>query len=436
MIKQHARALFALAFLFFVPRIAFLYWGTHHSPAHFDNAISHREPTQKGDGLWAGMAQNILNKQPLLTSDDVGFPYLMAALGKAGVPLRSAFYVGSFLLMGIACVFLWLLYVHLQRRYGTPIAALLTAFLALYPPGIYFSLFSISRMFPAYAFLTAVVVLLYANELFQALSWRRVVAALAIAAFAAFLIFARNTNKPIFFALIIALTIKAAVERLNWKAVGVFAVGFFIFFGSVRAAFPALEHSMWHPIFLGLGDLDNKYKIEMRDWAANNAARAANPALRDIPMEIDHHPDYEPTLKKIVVDMIKNDPVWYVRLLVLRFLKVTIMPFQGSWMMGLVAKQPGETIMNARRFSLFVDTLTAVLDLALTLLGTFVLIGLLIKRSWKETLPYVLLVASAVQVYVIVMVSNRTIFLSGTYFYEFFAVLFLSQRLFAAKVRK
>jgi hypothetical protein len=178
----------------------------------------------------------------------------------------------------------------------------------------------------------------------------------------------------------------------------------------------------------------------MKDRFANDAARAANPVLKDIGPDIDLHPDYEPTMKRLVLDLIKNDPIWYARILAMRILKITFLPFQGSWMMSVGDPVLEETVKlgsllngaNLYRFYIVGDTITAVLDLALTLLGAFVLLGILIRNSWQKTAPYVLLLLATLHVYAVVMASNRNIFLAGTFFYEFFAVMFLSKWVISA----
>jgi hypothetical protein len=75
---------------------------------------------------------------------------------------------------------------------------------------------------------------------------------------------------------------------------------------------------------------------------------------------------------------------------------------------------------------------TAVLDLALTFMGSLVLLFAFLRKKLAETGPYIFLLVATLHVYAVVMVSNRTIFLAGTYFYEFFAVLVISRLLFSA----
>jgi len=69
-------------------------------------------------------------------------------------------------------------------------------------------------------------------------------------------------------------------------------------------------HNFWHPVFCGLGDYDTKYGYEWNDKKAYAYA---------IPIE--ELMNYEKVVKAKVVSDIKNDPMWYVTILIKRVFK-------------------------------------------------------------------------------------------------------------------
>jgi len=100
-------------------------------------------------------------------------------------------------------------------------------------------------------------------------------------------------------------------------------------------------HNFWHPVFCGLGDYDTKYGYE---WNDKKAYAYAIPILqREYNMNISYsgkyHTDdyydadslyykkpeelmnYEKVVKAKVVSDIKNDPMWYVTILIKRVFK-------------------------------------------------------------------------------------------------------------------
>ena len=429
-----------LVLLFFTPRLIFLNWFTHYSTAYQDQSISAREPSSVSDGNWALLAKGILEgRSRFVTSDDIGIPLLMSVLARGGVSFRRAFYLSCLFLMIISFIFLTYLYLFLKKKNEMRIVMALMCYCALYPPGIYFGFSSVARIFPVYAFLVSVVILIYSKELFAEHSLSRLLLFLGISFFANFLILARNTNKPIFFALLVALGLKILFDKLSFKPYLAFV---FLFLSGTFLAHnfvPPAEHSVWHPIYLGLGDFDNKYKIEIRDHFANEKAREFNPKLSS-GSDIDLDPEYERTLKKMVVGMISKDPFWYLRFVTMRFLKITLVPFQGSWMMPVSEAKQNEMVrlgqlLNGFQLAVYriyvgLDTATAIVDLLLTIIGGVTLFFVVSKNSWRQSIPYVILLGGTLQIYTFVMVSNRTIFLAGTYFYQFFAVWFLSRVIF------
>lgn len=436
MLKKGLIELAVLAFVFFVPRFVCLYWTVHSPSAYGSQMISSREPSANGEGTWTGVARKIAARETVATSDDIGFPLVMAGLATLGVSYKAGFYAACLLTMMVAFGCLFFLHQYLKKRLDARVAWALSCYLMLYPPGVYFGFFTVTRMLPVYAFLLSVVLLLYADELFSRISVVRILLWTGVSLYAVFLVMARNTNKPIFMALVAGLAVTIFAKKINPRPCLVFVILLVSFYSISKAVFPPLEHTMWHPIYLGLGDFDNKYHIEMRDRFANDAARAANPALKDVGENIDLHPEYEPTLKKVTLDLIKNDPTWYARILIMRVLKITFLPFQGSWLMSagdesIRPKDLANVSDPAWVYNVFRAS-TAVLDLALTFMGSLVLLFAFLRKKLAETGPYIFLLVATLHVYAVVMVSNRTIFLAGTYFYEFFAVLVISRLLFSA----
>ncbi len=119
-------------------------------------------------------------------------------------------------------------------------------------------------------------------------------------------------------------------------------------------------HKVWHPIFCGLGDFDQKYGFECNDKVAY---AYAVPLLQeehgmDIKysgkyhldnyydesklyyIKFDEIPEYEQIIKEKVLYHIKSDPFWYIRILlkrILRTLSITIpIPFAGWGLIFLV----------------------------------------------------------------------------------------------------
>lgn len=119
-------------------------------------------------------------------------------------------------------------------------------------------------------------------------------------------------------------------------------------------------HNFWHPVFCGLGDYDTKYGYE---WNDKKAYQYAIPILnKNFNMNINYsgkyHTDdyydkdslyykkpeelvnYETVVKEKVISDIKNDPLWYITILVKRIFKTlttTIpIPYVGWLLFPLV----------------------------------------------------------------------------------------------------
>ena len=89
------------------------------------------------------------------------------------------------------------------------------------------------------------------------------------------------------------------------------------------------HHSFWHPLWCGLGDFDKTYGYE---WSDPAARRYATPIVREryaargLPPPDDRvlqwEPAYNEVLKEKVLHDIRNDPAWYLGILVRRMGRV------------------------------------------------------------------------------------------------------------------
>lgn len=90
-------------------------------------------------------------------------------------------------------------------------------------------------------------------------------------------------------------------------------------------------HSIWHPIWMGFSDFDNKYKTQ---WDDHTAYRAALPYLKAFYPEkynqydegsekLSLQPEYNAFMRKLVLGLIIKDPIWYLRIIGLRLIKLT-----------------------------------------------------------------------------------------------------------------
>ena len=121
-------------------------------------------------------------------------------------------------------------------------------------------------------------------------------------------------------------------------------------------------HPLWHPIYLGLADFDEKHGIEWRDPQAFNAAKrklrelqreATGEGTTEVPAalspgrseRLETSPIYARLLRTIVVEHVREDPRWYLEILAKRIqrtfrdwdppaldlLLVRIEPWQSFW---------------------------------------------------------------------------------------------------------
>lgn len=79
-------------------------------------------------------------------------------------------------------------------------------------------------------------------------------------------------------------------------------------------------HLLWHPIFTGLGDFDNKYGY---GWDDGVAAMYAKSVLKEeyVSGPIDEHPRYSKIIREKVLHDIKKDPLWYTKIILRRVIK-------------------------------------------------------------------------------------------------------------------
>ena len=108
-------------------------------------------------------------------------------------------------------------------------------------------------------------------------------------------------------------------------------------------------HKLWHPIYCGLGDYDEKYGYA---WSDEDAYAYAVPILKnkykiDVPYsdktyldtyydkdklyykKFDEMPEYEQIVHDKVIHDMTNDPLWYINILIKRICKIltTTLPF-------------------------------------------------------------------------------------------------------------
>jgi hypothetical protein len=67
-------------------------------------------------------------------------------------------------------------------------------------------------------------------------------------------------------------------------------------------------HPFWHPMYLGLGVLPNKWGIQWSDYLASQRATKADPNASYLSAE------YERTLRRLYLNVVKDDPSYVVRL--------------------------------------------------------------------------------------------------------------------------
>ncbi len=383
---------------------------THYSTSYQNDSITVREPSRTFDGTYFIQAKSILNDLDILSSDDLGYPIGMVILNEIGIPLRASFYVLSFLLASVAFIFLCVLYEYFCQQESKAMATVLMLYLILYPPGIYHSVAAVARILPAYALLVCLVVLLKAEEIFDEPLGAFFLSLVGV--LLAFLCLARNTNKLLLACFFVGLGLKVFWDHMDKFNYFLF-VGLcccYVFVGN--QLFVHQEHSFWHPVYLGLGDFDNKHGITQEDHYAYRKAKEVNLNLKALRTNIDLSPEYDPTMKKLTLALIESDPLWYAKLLCKRFVKILVYPFQGSWLFE------GNGTLKY---------LTAGFDLLITILGGFIgLFSIISQKTWRQATPYLLLLSGVLWSYAFVMTSNRTLFLAGTMFYQSILILVLT----------
>ncbi len=425
-----------LAALFLLPRLLFLAWLMHGSALYKNCDCSAREISGCGEGGWIESARLLTEGRPTPPNDDQGMPVLIAAAHAGGLPFTAAYwFVIAALHLGALALLLMLYHRLAMGEMGRWQALAAVGALVLYPPGWYYSSCNIMRIVPVYAFLAAMTIYLYRDDFLSGLRGRNI-AALAAASLALVVLgFVRSSNRALAFALIIALTINVARTRRGRAALAAFVFLYAGWSAALRPFFPRSQHVFWHPVYIYLSDFDNKYGIQHADDYAHSEAMKVNAALTLQNVEVD--PSYEPTLKKLYMDKVTGDPVWFARILALRCVKLSAFPFQGSWLPPLSRIQEEMQVrmgdlsssmrLAAYRLYITLDTLSIVIDIGLTLLGAIGLFLFFRSGSWPAALEFGVLLGSVLYVYVLIGTPNRTVYLAGTYVYFFFAIRILSR---------
>jgi len=112
-------------------------------------------------------------------------------------------------------------------------------------------------------------------------------------------------------------------------------------------------HRFWHPVFCGLGDFDTKYGYKWNDTVAYNYAIPVLKKKYGLDLKYDGHSyalseyydkdslyykkfddydEYEEVVKEKVLSDIKNDPLWYVVILLKRIIRIFThtVPFEDA----------------------------------------------------------------------------------------------------------
>lgn len=415
--KEKDSVLVIAAFL--ISRLLFFTWLSTYSSIYQAPDYNGREPARLQEGLWVEDVQKIVKGEAPTAWEDAGMPYLMVTLHKTGIPIKQTFFWACLLMTLCAVGPLFFFYRYLKGKMGLPGALTITLLLALYPPGVYYSFFNVMRIFPVYLFLMFIVLLLWSEKFFDRLNWQRVLLYLAIGAYSSFMVMSRKSNNVVLAAGLLALGIKLYPDKEKLKRFALFAA---IIIGVFFAGwYPTRnnQHLVWHSLYHGLADFDNKHGFRNTDDYSQQAAIKENPAVATGHVLPYGHPEYDLTLRKLYFRAVQDDPIWYARILALRAAKLIFMPFHGSWVMPLARDLEPSGLYRAARM------LTAGLDLGLVLLGTFAIFLTIKREPLKEILPFAVLLSSVLYIYVLIVSSNRTLYVAGAYFHIFFALQFL-----------
>ncbi len=118
-------------------------------------------------------------------------------------------------------------------------------------------------------------------------------------------------------------------------------------------------HRFWHPVFCGLGDFDTKYGYKWNDTVAYNYAIPVLKKKYGLDLKYDGHKyyldeyydkdslyykkfddydEYEEVVKEKVLSDIKNNPLWYINILIKRIIRIftVTLPFNAMGWISLI----------------------------------------------------------------------------------------------------
>ncbi len=188
-------------------------------------------------------------------------------------------------------------------------------------------------------------------------------------------------------ALILLVLVPFWVGSLAWQSYFDFKINQAYEFVSQAGGHPFNEarysyHSLWHPLWCGLGDFDTKYGYQWDDVAAMDYAYPILKQAGAVDFEmigterstatydaaglyykrISELPEYEPVLRDKILSDIRNDPAWYLDILAQRVHRIVnavaptrlalgawyiALPFEGWLLIPMLA-----FLILARRWSL------------------------------------------------------------------------------------
>ncbi|MEK6543127.1 MAG: hypothetical protein AABZ44_01650 [Elusimicrobiota bacterium] len=428
-------AILILALCYFVPRICFYAWLKTGPTITQQNNYPAREPSALQEGNWIIAAKQIAQGQTPAFSDDMGVPALMALQNAIGIPWRYVFTVTALLLIACGWPLIRGLYRTLERKSAKKSSLAALCLLCLYPPAVYYTGYEVIRSLPIYALLAACLLIENSDIWFNEPRPKDILRLGAFALLFAFLSAARGSNVLIMLAALLATGISIS-SRKRLKMWGIFAVLCLASHLTLARAIPDNRHLFWHPVYLFLSDFDNKHRIEASDAYSFAMAKQANPRLLEVQGNIETHPEFDSTVKRLVLENISKDPSWFASLIAKRTASLLVKPYQGSWLLllGYDERQQSlklDDLVNGLRYLKYrlyiaVDTATAVLDLLLTLLGFVAMLAHAASVPLRRKAAYLAVLGAALYAFALIGIGNHTVFIAGTCFYLFFSFKTLS----------
>ena len=257
---------------------------------------------------------------PADANDDPGIYLYLPITGQllgdsSPLSLVKWFFIGCMsLLLLVYPILFYLLFDSLVVALGAPLAVLL---------GGGFLLNQDIYVIQAWAVLLLLPIVLLAAKL----PWRRrlSVSLLAVAALGAS--FANSVRGHAGTGVVVAAIAVVLMRERTWRsragAAGVVAACYALIsplgFHAIRAYSDHVSqmssatadirgHPFWHPMYLGLGVLPNKWGIQWSDYLASQTVTKADPKATYLSAE------YERTLRRLYLDVVKDDPAYVARL--------------------------------------------------------------------------------------------------------------------------